>query len=167
MNHVFSLPLYEKAFSRVFENDDVMDFVHAALGHDLRFFVAHALWSPTVDYELYWHRDFGDDDKFSQSGASTHVQFNVCLLDDVAFRAVPGSHRRPLSPREQEQLETKGLEPLPGEVVAACTRGDIRFMNARTLHRGSCTSGRVTSDAALQTCSRWTNPSSRMKFHEV
>lgn len=142
VNHIFLPELYEEAIAQVFDNAGLMSVVRAVLGDKLRFWGAHALWSPRiVDYELHWHRDFGDHYRFDPSGATTHVQFNVCLFDEACFRAVPGSHRRPLTPEEQAEVDAKGLNPLPGEVVAECRAGDVLFMNAHTLHRGSCQAG--------------------------
>ncbi len=153
VNHVFAPELYEDVFARVFELTQVMGFVRAVLGERLRFWGGHALWAPrSVPYELNWHRDFGDHDFFRPDGSTTHVQFNVCLLPDACFRVVPGSHRRPLTDAESHQQSTKGMDPLPGEVVAECTAGDVLFMNAHTLHRGSCEVGtpRQTLHLSLQ-----------------
>ncbi|MDF3290294.1 phytanoyl-CoA dioxygenase family protein [Streptomyces silvisoli] len=153
VNHVFSPELYEGEFSRVFERPDVMDLARALLGERLRFWGGHALWAPrSVRYELNWHRDFGDYDFFQPNGESTHVQFNVCLLADACFRVIPGSHRRPLTAQEAQQQAARGTDALPGEVVARCEPGDVLFMNAHTLHRGSCEVGtlRQTLHLSLQ-----------------
>jgi ectoine hydroxylase-related dioxygenase (phytanoyl-CoA dioxygenase family) len=139
VNHIFAPELYQSEFARLFDNRMIIDFVHAVLGPDLRFWGAHALWSPReVDYALHWHRDFGEDEVYAESGQPTHVQFNACLLDDASFRVIPGSHRRPLTGEERQQLTTHGQSPLPGEVTADCAAGDVLFMNAHALHRGSC-----------------------------
>jgi ectoine hydroxylase-related dioxygenase (phytanoyl-CoA dioxygenase family) len=143
VSHIFAPELYHDAFGAVFENPALMGFAHAVLGAELRFWAAHALWSPErVDYELNWHRDNEEHDHYSPTGSSTHVQFNVCLTDDASFRTVPGSHRRPLIEPEWRQVTTSGHAPLPGEVTVSCRRGDVLFMNHHVLHRGSCPAGR-------------------------
>lgn len=143
VNHIFAPDLYEPALSRILEKPAIMDFAKAILGERLRFWGGHALWAPTkTDYELNWHRDFGDDDVYIEAGGDTHLQFNVCLLPDDCFRAIPGSHLRPLTAEEGHQQRVKGIAALPGEVVARCRPGDVLMMNAHTLHRGSCGVGR-------------------------
>lgn len=144
VNHVFRPDLYEDPLSEIFDNPVVWDFLTAVLGDELRFWSAHALWSPvSVDYQLNWHRDYGEHDRWSPDGQPTHVQFNVCLTPESSFRVVPGSHRRALTPAEREQVDAKGAAPLPGETVIECEAGDVLFMNAHALHRGECAAGRL------------------------
>ncbi|MGW0521476.1 phytanoyl-CoA dioxygenase family protein [Crossiella sp. NPDC003009] len=142
VSHIFEPSLYDPVFAEVFEHPGVMGFVHAVLGERLRFWTAHALWEPsTVDYELNWHKDNMETDRYSPDGRSTHVQFNVCLTDDDCFRVVPGSHKRPLTEEERAQAESKGTGPLPGEKVVRAKAGDVLFMNHHALHRGSGSAG--------------------------
>ncbi|MEV4690568.1 phytanoyl-CoA dioxygenase family protein [Micromonospora echinospora] len=153
VNHVLAPDLYDYAFAEVYEKALLMDFVHAVLGERLRFWGGHALWAPRVkNYELNWHRDHGDDDVYHPSGETTHIYFNICLLADSCFRLVPGSHRRPLTPAEADQQKAKGFAALPGEVIAQCRPGDVLFVNAHSLHRGSCRVGtdRQTLHMSLQ-----------------
>lgn len=111
------------------------------LGNHLRFWSAHALWSPEhVDYELNWHKD-NFEEHFDPTGATRHVQFNVCLTPDSSFMAVPGTHRRQLSQGEQKAFDDKLIGPLPGAVTVDCEAGDVIYMNYHTLHRGSCSAG--------------------------
>lgn len=139
VNHLFTPGLYEDAVAAVFDNHALLNFVHAVLGERVRFWTAHALWSPRqVDYELNWHKDNGEHEFHTPSGEPTHLQFNVCLTADDSFHVVPGSHRRPLTDRERAQIEARGTGALPGEAVVRCRPGDVLFMNHHTVHRGSC-----------------------------
>jgi hypothetical protein len=142
VSHIFEPDLYDPTFAEVFEHPQVMGFVRAALGDEIRFWTAHALWEPdVVDYELNWHKDNMENDRHAADGASTHVQFNVCLTDDDCFRVIPGSHRRPLTDLERAEVEKSGIGPLPGETSVRCKAGDVLFMNHHTLHRGSGRAG--------------------------
>lgn len=167
VNHVFSPELYEDAFGDILEQSMIMDFARGALGEQLRFWGGHALWAPrSVRYELNWHRDFGDHDFFRSTGESTHVQFNACLLADACFRVIPGSHRRPLTSTESHEQVTKGASELPGEMVVRCEAGDVLFMNAHALHRGSCDVGipRQTMHYSLQSFGEPTGGHSSWRF---
>ncbi|MFB8215783.1 phytanoyl-CoA dioxygenase family protein [Streptomyces anulatus] len=138
VSHIFDEALYDPVFAELFEHPGVMGFVRAVLGERLRFWTAHALWEPaSVAYELNWHKDNMETDRYAPDGRSTHVQFNVCLTADPCFRLVPGSHRRPLTGTERAQVEAKGTDPLPGETAVVCEPGDVLFMNHHALHRGS------------------------------
>lgn len=153
VNHIFDIDLYEDNFGDIFYNETIMSFIKAVLGEELRFWGAHALWSPQkVDYELNWHRDYGDYDMYNKSGISTHVQFNIALTSDSSFIAIPGSHKRPLSDKEEQQLISKGTSNLPGETTVHCNPGDVLFMNAHTFHRGACSTNtmRRTLHISLQ-----------------
>ncbi|WP_405160861.1 phytanoyl-CoA dioxygenase family protein [Nocardia sp. NBC_01499] len=144
VSHIFDPSLYDPVFAEIFEHPEVMGFVRAVLGEQLRFWTAHALWEPSsVDYELNWHKDNMETDRYAPDGRSTHVQFNVCLTGDDCFRVVPGSHRRPLTGRERTQVDANGIGPLPGELTMRCLPGDVLFMNHHALHRGSGAAGVV------------------------
>ncbi|PFX72038.1 hypothetical protein COL39_20530 [Bacillus cereus] len=144
VNHIFDTNLYEESFGEIFYNKTIMNFIQAVLGDELRLWGAHALWSPQkINYELNWHRDYGDYGMYNSTGASTHVQFNVALTNDSCFIAIPGSHKRPLSRKEEEQLFSKGTASLPGETVVYCKPGDVLFMNAHTFHRGACSTQNI------------------------
>ncbi|MFB6875328.1 phytanoyl-CoA dioxygenase family protein [Streptomyces sp. NPDC001890] len=139
VNNIFQPGLYEPELARAFGNQRFMEPAVRILGPNLRFWSAHTLWSPEhVDYELNWHKDNYEHEHFSPDGTPRHVQFNVCLTEDSSFRAVPGSHRRPLTAMEREQIEAFGTGPLPGEVVVHCRPGDVIYMNYHMVHRGSC-----------------------------
>ncbi|MFG3012230.1 phytanoyl-CoA dioxygenase family protein [Streptomyces cinerochromogenes] len=167
VSHIFEPGLYDPVFAEVFEDRGVMSFVRWVLGERLRFWTAHALWEPAlVDYELNWHKDNGDTDRFSPDGRSTHVQFNVCLTADDCFHVVPGSHRRPLTEVERTAVEKQGTGPLPGEIVVRCEPGDVLFMNHHALHRGSCAVGvkRRTLHINLQAADEPTGGHSSWRF---
>jgi hypothetical protein len=133
---VFQPALFEQAFADYLSNDGLLDAIGSILGPEMRFWGGHALWSPEREtYDLIWHRDGDDETYFDPTGNTTHVQFNSALGPDASFRAVAGSHRRPLTDEEREVVR-KGTDPLPGEVVGVCEPGDVLLMNAMTLHRG-------------------------------
>lgn len=142
VNNIFSPELYEPALAATFGNERFMALSHRVLGDRLRFWSAHTLWSPQrVAYELNWHKDNHEIDHHHPAGHPRHVQFNVCLTEDHSFRALPGSHRRPVTPQEREVIESYGTGPMPGEVVAHCAPGDVVYMNYHMIHRGSCSPG--------------------------
>lgn len=142
VNHIFAPEHYDDRLARILAHPALLGFVHHVLGPRLRFWTAHALWSPDrVDYELNWHKDNGEHDHYEATGRPTHVQFNVCLAEDAAFRVVPGSHRRPLTEAERDEIDRLGTGELPGEVVVPCAPGDVLFVNHHTVHRGSCAAG--------------------------
>jgi hypothetical protein len=141
VNNIFKLDLYEPAFGDVFGNERLMDVLHEILGEELRFWGAHALWSPEkINYRLRWHRDYGDNELYHPEGIPNHVQFNIPLYPDSCFIAIPGSHRRALFDQERGKVNNNEANPLPNEVQITCQPGDVLFMNAHTLHRGACTS---------------------------
>jgi hypothetical protein len=116
-----------------------MSFSYAMLGPDLRFWSAHMLWSPQMTaYDLAWHKDNHENDHYDPAGRPRHVQFNVCMAYDYSFRAIPGSHRRPMTDVERESVKTLSTDPLPGEVRVECGPGDVIYMNYHMLHRGAC-----------------------------
>jgi hypothetical protein len=149
---VFQPDLFEQPFADYLGDDGLLDAIGAILGTEMRFWGGHALWSPESEtYDLIWHRDGDDETYFDPSGRTTHVQFNSALGPDDSFRAVAGSHRRPLTEQEKAVVR-KGTDPLPGEVVGICKPGDVLLMNAMTLHRGRSLpqSGRRTLHFNLQ-----------------
>ncbi|MGW7466974.1 phytanoyl-CoA dioxygenase family protein [Streptomyces xantholiticus] len=144
VDNMFAPRLYEPELGAVFGHEKFMAFSHAVLGPDLRFWAAHLLWSPEkTTYQLGWHKDQHENDHYDPTGKSRHVQFNVCLTDDKSFRAVPGSHRRPMTDAEREAVSADSSAALDGEVRVECSAGDVIYMNHHMLHRGSCEPGQV------------------------
>jgi len=140
VDNMFAPRLYEPALGAAFGHKKFMAFSHAVLGPDLRFWAAHLLWSPQVTpYELGWHKDNHEQEHYDPTGKTRHVQFNVCLADDKSFRAIPGSHRRPMTDAERAAVYGDSIESLAGAVQVECRAGDVIYMNYHTLHRGSCT----------------------------
>jgi ectoine hydroxylase-related dioxygenase (phytanoyl-CoA dioxygenase family) len=142
VSDLFHPDLYEPCFGEFIAKSGLLECVRDLLQEsELRFWGANALWNPnTVDYFLPWHRDGGDQKAHDPTGRSTHVQFNVALIEDHSFMAIPGSHKRLLSEREMDVVNNLSTESLPGETLVECEAGDVLFMNAWTLHRGSCNS---------------------------
>jgi ectoine hydroxylase-related dioxygenase (phytanoyl-CoA dioxygenase family) len=133
---VFQPDLFEQSFANYLGSDPLLDAIGSILGKEMRFWGGHALWSPDHEtYDLIWHRDGDDETYFDPTGYTTHVQFNSALGPDNSFRAVAGSHRRPLTDEERAVIR-KGTGPLPGEVVGYCEPGDVLLMNAMAVHRG-------------------------------
>jgi len=142
VSNIMTPGLYDDRLAEVLAHPGLLGFVQEVLGPRLRFWTAHALWSPEmVDYELSWHKDNEEHEYYEASGRPTHVQFNVCLTADDAFRVVPGSHRRPLTDAEREEIGRLGSGELPGEVLVPCEAGDVLFFNHHAVHRGSCENG--------------------------
>ncbi|GAB4457333.1 MAG: hypothetical protein OHK0029_16960 [Armatimonadaceae bacterium] len=149
---VFRPDLFEQAFADYLGDERLLDAIGSILGKEMRFWGARALWSPeNEDYNLIWHRDGNDETYFDPTGNTTHVQFNAALGYDDCFRAVAGSHRRPMTDEERSVIR-KGTGPLPGETVARCEPGDVVLMNAMTVHRGTspANGGRRTLHFSLQ-----------------
>jgi hypothetical protein len=133
---VFQPDLFEPSFAAYLGSDRLLDGIGSILGPEMRFWGGHALWSPEREtYDLIWHRDGDDETYYDPTGYTTHVQFNSALGPDASFRAVAGSHRRPLTDEERAVIR-KGTGPLPGEVVGVCEPGDVLLMNAMAVHRG-------------------------------
>jgi ectoine hydroxylase-related dioxygenase (phytanoyl-CoA dioxygenase family) len=142
VDNIFRPELYEPTLGAVFASEKFMEFNHAVLGPNLRFWAAHLLYSPeSTAYELAWHKDGYENEHYDPAGRSRHVQFNVCLADDKSFRAIPGSHRRPLTEDELGAAKADSSRPLDGEVQVECEAGDVIYMNFHMLHRGSCVPG--------------------------
>jgi hypothetical protein len=138
VNSLFAPELYEADLAAIFDHEPFMALPRYVLGNHLRFWSANSLWSPEqVDYELNWHKD-NFEQHFDPTGASRHVQFNVCLVPDSSFKVVPGTHRRALTEQEQHQFDNSLIDELPGSVAVDCQAGDVIYMNYHALHRGSC-----------------------------
>jgi ectoine hydroxylase-related dioxygenase (phytanoyl-CoA dioxygenase family) len=133
---VFQPTLFEQSFADYLGCDPLLDAIGSILGTEMRFWGGHALWSPEREtYDLIWHRDGNDETYYDPTGHTTHVQFNSALGPDNSFRAVAGSHLRPLTDQERAVIRT-GKDPLPGEVIGFCEPGDVLLMNAMAVHRG-------------------------------
>ncbi|CAM5502581.1 hypothetical protein SXANM310S_03621 [Streptomyces xanthochromogenes] len=142
VDNMFAPRLYEPELGAIFGHEKFMAFSHAFLGPNLRFWAAHLLWSPErTSYQLGWHKDQHDNEQYDPTGGSLHVQFNVCLTSDKSFRAIPGSHRRPMTDAERAAVTTDSPAPLDGEVQVECEAGDVIYMNHHMVHRGTCEPG--------------------------
>ncbi|MEK4362124.1 phytanoyl-CoA dioxygenase family protein [Paenibacillus sp. FSL M8-0212] len=153
VNNIFDFNLYEESFGEIYNVNTVMQILTSILGDELRFWGAHALWAPKKsDYELRWHRDYGDNSYYNPTGESNHVQFNIPLVKDSCFIAIAGSHKRQLTVEEQQEVDNDGTKYFDNQVRLTCEPGDILFMNAHTLHRGSCSAGteRMTLHYSIQ-----------------
>ncbi|MGG0263010.1 phytanoyl-CoA dioxygenase family protein [Bacillus mycoides] len=142
VNEIFGPELYEDSFGDFLGDPTLLSIIKELLDcEELRFWVASLLWAPEkVNYDLYWHRDDPDSAVYTPSGKANHVQFNVALTKDTSFWVIPGSHKRPLNELEQLVERSKEIVSLPDQINVECNPGDIIFMNAWTLHRGSCSS---------------------------
>ena len=92
-----------------------------------------------------WHRDFdpvslaplqGVQHAMLKNGPS-YVQWNIPLYDDSVFWIVPGSHRRPNTPAEQQHLLDDPRAPIPGGIPVELKAGDGVVYNHLLLHWGS------------------------------
>ena len=80
----------------------------------------------------HWHRDMypphsaplrGYIDDIVESGPR-YVQWNIALHDDDVLCVMPGSHRRPNTRAEDEQIKKDAHQPLPGGVQTHLKAGD-------------------------------------------
>jgi len=150
---ILSPDFYEDCFADFLSNENVLSRIKSILGPELRFWSAHAFWSPDkVDYNLYWHRDKGNPTAYMKDRHVDHVQYNLALTRDYCFRVIPGSHKRPLTDQEMDAVLEESTGPLPGEIIVKCEVGDILLTHALTLHRGACKVGdeRKTLQYVLQ-----------------
>ncbi len=92
-----------------------------------------------------WHRDIHPIDQAPlcgleqdlQANGPGYLQWNIPLYDDDVLWVVPGSHRRPNSAAENEQLEKDRKVPLPGSVPVELKAGDGVVYTNTILHWGS------------------------------
>ena len=127
--------LYEPEFTEMLDNERLISSLQCFLGNDLEIYGIKALWSPVkVTYDLDWHRD-GDRDTYSQDGVPPGwLQFNTALYREECFRAVPGSHLRPLTDEENAKYGT--TEYITHQEICVLEPGDCLFMHQAILHRG-------------------------------
>ena len=92
-----------------------------------------------------WHRDIHPIDQAPlrgleqdlQANGPGYLQWNIPLYDDDVLWVVPGSHRRPNSAEENEQLLTDRKVPLPGGMQVKLKAGDGVAYTNTILHWGS------------------------------
>ena len=92
-----------------------------------------------------WHRDIHPVDQAPLTGlqrdlrenAPGVVQWNVPLYDDSVLWVVPGSHRRPNTQAENEQLLADRTVPLPNSIPVELKAGDGVCYTNTILHWGS------------------------------
>lgn len=89
--------------------------------------------SPARDHgPARWHRDFSPGHSSSVMGYAEdirengprYVQWNLTLYDDDVLWVVPGSHLRPNTPEEVEQLRRNDRAPLDSGVQTHLAAGD-------------------------------------------
>ena len=102
--------------------------------------------SPVKDHgPAAWHRDIHPIDQAPLTGlqrdllenAPGLIQWNVPLYDDDVLWVVPGSHRRPNTPAENEQLLADNTVPLPESIPVKLKAGDGVAYTNTILHWGS------------------------------
>lgn len=133
--------LFEPELVNVFAHPKINQAMHALLGDAPRAWGIKILWTPKLaNYDLQWHRDFGDKSLYDyvmyKPQAQDHVQFNAALYADSNFIVIPGSHRRALTEQEWQAVNDQTTDDLPGQVTAELQAGDIVYMDAHALHRG-------------------------------
>ncbi|MFF2154412.1 phytanoyl-CoA dioxygenase family protein [Paenibacillus chitinolyticus] len=144
VNNIFSPQLYDRCYDDIMSEDKILKPIQDLIGKELRFWGAHALWSPQQnDYELYWHRDMVTPEIYEPTGKPNHVQCNIPTFIDNCFHVIPGSHRRPPTEQELTQMKNGESNELPNEVVVTCFPGDVLLMNAWTIHRGVCSFNQI------------------------
>ena len=102
--------------------------------------------SPVKDHgPAAWHRDIHPKDQAPLTGlerdildnAPGVVQWNVPLYDDSVLWVVPGSHRRPNTQAENEQLLKDRTVPLPNSIPVELKAGDGVAYTNTIFHWGS------------------------------
>ena len=102
--------------------------------------------SPVRDHgPASWHRDIHPVDQAPLTGlqrdllenAPGGIQWNVPLYDDSVLWVVPGSHRRPNTQAENEQLLADRTVPLPDSIPVELNAGDGVAYTNTILHWGS------------------------------
>ena len=105
-----------------------------------------AMCSPLEDHgPANWHRDVHPIDMAPMrllqldmlENGPRYVQWNIPLYDDDVLWAVPGSHRRLNTPRENEELLANNRAPLTGGVPIELKAGDAIIYINFILHWGS------------------------------
>ena len=108
--------------------------------------------SPVRDHgPARWHRDFSPGHSSSVMGYAEdirengprYVQWNLTLYDDDVLWVVPGSHLRPNTPEEVEQLRRNDRAPLDSGVQTHLAAGDGVAYILPILHWGSNYSTRL------------------------
>ena len=92
-----------------------------------------------------WHRDIHPIDQAPlcgleqdlQANGPCYLQWNIPLYDDNVLWVVPGSHRRPNTSEENEQLCRDRKVPLPGSIPVDLKAGDGVVYTNTILHWGS------------------------------
>lgn len=139
VNNILSPQLYDKCYDDILAEEKIINAIKDLIGPQLRFWGAHALWSPQKkNYELYWHRDMVGPEIYEPTGKPNHVQCNVPVYIDNSFHVIPGSHKRPPTNEELNQIQNGKSNEILNEVTVTCAPGDVLLMNAWTIHRGVC-----------------------------
>ena len=108
--------------------------------------------SPVRDHgPARWHRDFAPAHSSSVMGYAEdirengprYVQWNLTLYDDDVLWVVPGSHLRPNTPEEVEQLRRNDRAPLDSGVQTHLAAGDGVAYILPILHWASSYSTRL------------------------
>jgi len=101
-----------------------------------------------TEYSLGWHRDIIqipqdeiEDWLFSPERFHNSVQINLPLVEENSLWVVPGSHRRPNTPEENEVFAgSKHYAPLgaemPGGIPVKLNAGQAVLYNNNLIHRG-------------------------------
>jgi hypothetical protein len=142
VNEITRRELFQPALVNVFGHPRVEATMRQLLGPEPRAWGIKLLWTPKlVAYNLGWHRDQMNPDFYDwiqfKPAAQDHVQFNAALNHDDCFIVIPGSHRRGLTAAEWSAVRHDRTADLPGQVRIELAPGDILYMDAHALHRGS------------------------------
>ena len=108
--------------------------------------VMHLLCNPQHHHgPAKWHRDTGPTFDAPLEGLELdllangpgYLQWNIPLYDDDVLWVVPGSHRRPNTAEEQQQLDEDPTKPLPEGIPVELEAGDGVVYANFILHWGS------------------------------
>ena len=141
--------LGEPAFSEYMESPALLDYVHRAIGEQLRLGWV-SVFAQSPPYDCGWHRDTGGQDR--DIGGEAELEFlsryrknlfrwHLALVDDPCLWLVPSSHNRTRTEVEKDVLTNRRFDDLEGQVNVTLRRGQTVFWNGSLFHRARTPEG--------------------------
>ena len=142
-------------FQKLCINEKIIRICEQLLSPDLVLEQASILYAQKGNYYRQgWHRDVWqlpekviNNNIFTSNFFYNSIQVNLALSDDDCFWIVPGTHKRPLRPEEEDLfLGSKYYTPIntdmPNQQNIFLNPGEAIFYNNYSLHRGHNEFGR-------------------------
>ena len=142
---LFAPEFNEPIFADYMMCDEVMPYVHAVLGEELRLGAVLIFTNPRdQDWGFGWHRDFGkhprdaseEEELAILNQPQTSIKWHLALEDDECLQLVPGSHRRYRTDYEFACLSETRHADIPGQRIMYMKKGQTLFWHGYALHRG-------------------------------